>query len=103
MQGIGHDSPKYGNNDIPDYHRCTISHELLDKALRYVADKSFNRVSIDGDTSVCDQLVIMANGQGGNTPIVSEDSDYEIFVSALLEFRKVSQKCSPGTEKAPQS
>ena len=64
---------------------AAISHELLDKALRYVADKSFNRVSIDGDTSVCDQLVIMANGQGGNTPIVSEDSDYEIFVSALLE------------------
>jgi glutamate N-acetyltransferase/amino-acid N-acetyltransferase len=58
---------------------------MLDKALRYVAEKSFNRVSVDGDTSVCDQLVIMANGLAGNTPIISEDSNYDTFVSALLE------------------
>ena len=64
---------------------AAISGEMLDKALRYVADKSFNRISIDGDTSVCDQLVIMANGQGENTLISSENSDYEAFVSALLE------------------
>jgi len=62
-----------------------ISREMLDKALRHVAEKSFNRVSVDGDTSVCDQLVIMANGLGGNTPITSEDSNYDTFVSALLE------------------
>jgi len=62
-----------------------ISREMLDKALRYVADKSFNRISVDGDTSVCDQLVIMANGLGGNTPITSENSNYDTFVSALLE------------------
>jgi len=62
-----------------------ISREMLDKALRYVAEKSFNRVSVDGDTSVCDQLVIMANGLAGNTPIISEDSNYDTFVSALLE------------------
>ena len=42
---------------------AAISQEMLDKALRSVAEKSFNRVSVDGDTSVCDQLVIMGNGQ----------------------------------------
>lgn len=64
---------------------AAISQEMLEKALKAAADKSFNRISVDGDTSVCDQLVIIANGQGGNTPINSEDSDYEIFLSALLE------------------
>jgi len=62
-----------------------ISPELLDKALKAVANKSFNRISVDGDTSVCDQLVIMANGQAGNATINSEGSDYKTFVSALLE------------------
>jgi glutamate N-acetyltransferase/amino-acid N-acetyltransferase len=69
-----------------------ISHEMLDKALRYVSDKSFNRVSVDGDTSVCDQLVILANGQGGNKPITSEDSHYEAFISALLEVAESLSK-----------
>ncbi|NLE25969.1 MAG: bifunctional glutamate N-acetyltransferase/amino-acid acetyltransferase ArgJ [Clostridiaceae bacterium] len=64
---------------------AAISGEMLDKALRSVADKSFNRVSVDGDTSVCDQFVIMANGQAGNTLISSDNADYEVFVSALLD------------------
>ncbi|MGI6084831.1 MAG: bifunctional glutamate N-acetyltransferase/amino-acid acetyltransferase ArgJ [Acetivibrionales bacterium] len=64
---------------------ANISREMLDKALRDAADKSFNRISVDGDTSVCDQLVIMANGQAGNTPIDSESPYYELFASALLE------------------
>ncbi len=64
---------------------ASVSREMLDKALRYVADKSFNRISVDGDTSVCDQLVIMANGKGENTPIISEGPDFEAFVSALSE------------------
>lgn len=64
---------------------AAISGEMLDKALRSVADKSFNRISVDGDTSVCDQLVIMANGQAENALISLENSDYEAFVSALLE------------------
>ncbi len=64
---------------------ASISIEMLDKALRHVADKSFNRISVDGDTSVCDQLVIMANGQGGNAPIILEGSAFEALVSALLE------------------
>lgn len=62
-----------------------ISADLLDKALKTVADKSFNRISVDGDTSVCDQVVIMANGLAKNEPIASEDVSYDNFVSALLE------------------
>lgn len=62
-----------------------ISRDLLKKALKTVADCSFNRISVDGDTSVCDQVVIMANGMAENTLIESENSDYNAFLSALLD------------------
>lgn len=64
---------------------AAISESLLDKALRSVADVSFNRISVDGDTSVCDQVIIMANGLAQNNPITEEGSDFQAFVSALSE------------------
>lgn len=62
-----------------------ITAELLEKALKTVADSSFNRISVDGDTSVCDQVVILANGMAGNDLIDKEGPDYDIFLSALLD------------------
>jgi glutamate N-acetyltransferase/amino-acid N-acetyltransferase len=64
---------------------AAISQELLDKALRTVADASYNRVSVDGDTSVCDKVLILANGMAGNTPITEEGPAYDAFVSALMK------------------
>jgi glutamate N-acetyltransferase/amino-acid N-acetyltransferase len=60
-----------------------ISQEFLNKALKSVADRSFNRVSVDGDTSVCDKVLILANGFAGNTRIASEGPAYDAFVNAL--------------------
>ena len=60
-----------------------ISKELLDKALKDVINHSFNRVSVDGDTSVCDMVVILANGKANNEGIVKEDIEYSTFKSAL--------------------
>jgi len=62
-----------------------ITPEMLDKALRYVADRTFNSVTVDGDTSTNDTAVILANGLAGNKKIESEDENYLIFRSALLE------------------
>lgn len=63
---------------------CNIDNVLLQKALSSVTNKTFNRVSVDGDTSVCDMVVILANGQAENEIILSEESDeYKIFVEAL--------------------
>jgi glutamate N-acetyltransferase/amino-acid N-acetyltransferase len=62
---------------------ANISKKLLDKALRDVCQKTFNRVCVDGDTSVCDMTVIFANGLADNPGIVSEDSDYKQFCDAL--------------------
>ncbi|GAE88599.1 bifunctional glutamate N-acetyltransferase/amino-acid acetyltransferase ArgJ [Acetivibrio straminisolvens] len=60
-----------------------ISKKLLDKALKDVINHSFNRVSVDGDTSVCDMVVILANGKANNEGIVKEDIEYSTFKSAL--------------------
>ncbi|MHB1483038.1 MAG: bifunctional glutamate N-acetyltransferase/amino-acid acetyltransferase ArgJ [Saccharofermentanales bacterium] len=63
---------------------CAISRDMLQKALSSVTDKSYNRVSVDGDTSVCDMVIILANGLAGNKTIISENSDdYKIFAEAL--------------------
>ena len=60
-----------------------ISRGLLNKALSEVVDHTFNRVSVDGDTSVCDMVIIMANGMADNPPIINEDGDYKRFKDAL--------------------
>ena len=60
-----------------------ISKKHLDKALRKVTEKTFNRVSVDGDTSVCDMCLVLANGNAGNAVIEHSWEDYEIFVEGL--------------------
>ncbi len=58
--------------------------ELLYKALKNACDRSFNRITVDGDTSVCDMVVILAGGKSG-AAIHEEGSDYNSF-SAALEY-----------------
>jgi glutamate N-acetyltransferase/amino-acid N-acetyltransferase len=60
-----------------------ISRKLLDKALKEVVTHTFNRVSVDGDTSVCDMVIVLANGLADNSGIVNEDDDYNTFKEAL--------------------
>lgn len=62
---------------------ANISRKLLDKALKEAVKKTFNRVTVDGDTSVCDMVVIMANGMADNAGIINENEDYEQFRDAL--------------------
>jgi len=62
---------------------ANISKSLLDKALKEVVKHTFNRVSVDGDTSVCDMVILMANGMADNPAIISEDKDYVKFKNAL--------------------
>ncbi|MDR2135901.1 MAG: bifunctional glutamate N-acetyltransferase/amino-acid acetyltransferase ArgJ [Treponema sp.] len=62
---------------------AAISRELLDRALRRAVRRSFNRVTVDGDTSTNDTVIIMANGEAGNPPIEAEGPDYGLFAEAL--------------------
>ncbi len=60
-----------------------ISKRHLDKALKKVTEKTFNRVSVDGDTSVCDMCLVLANGAAENELIEHSWEDYRIFVEGL--------------------
>jgi glutamate N-acetyltransferase/amino-acid N-acetyltransferase len=61
-----------------------ISHELLNSALQATNRQSFNRITVDGDMSTNDMVLLLANGTAGNAPIVDGDSaDYGLFVAAL--------------------
>lgn len=60
-----------------------ISRGLLDKALKEVVKKTFNRVSVDGETSVCDMVLMLANGMADNSGLVKEDFEYAKFIEAL--------------------
>jgi len=62
---------------------CAITHEMLEDALREVVAKTFNRVTVDGDTSTNDTCLILANGMAGNQLIEWKDEDYETFKNAL--------------------
>ena len=54
--------------------------------MKRAVDRSFNRVSVDGDTSTNDMLAVLANGAAGNEPIMKpEGADFELFAGALTE------------------
>lgn len=69
-----------------------ISQHLLQKALRATIDDTFNMVSVDGDTSTNDTVLIMANGLAGNAAINEENEDYNTFVNVLYEVNKYLAK-----------
>ena len=62
---------------------CAITHEMLEDALREIVVKTFNRVTVDGDTSTNDTCVVLANGMAENELIEWKDENYEIFKEAL--------------------
>ena len=62
---------------------AAISPDILHKALYADAQKSFNMISIDGDTSTNDMVAVMANGMAENTEITTEGEDFDTFCSAL--------------------
>ena len=60
-----------------------ISPEMLQKALSGDIQNTFNMISIDGDTSTNDMVVILSNGKAGNPEITRDDEDFAVFMKAL--------------------
>ncbi len=60
-----------------------ISAEMLQKALSSDIKKTFNMISIDGDTSTNDMVTVLANGMAGNPEITEEGADFDTFMKAL--------------------
>ena len=61
-----------------------IDKKLMQEALREVVKDTFNMITVDGDTSTNDTLLIMANGLAGNEKIVDKDENYDKFKEALF-------------------
>ena len=65
---------------------CAIGQALLQKAVSAVVADTFNMISVDGDTSTNDTLLVLANGLAGNAPITEENESYALFCEALFSI-----------------
>jgi glutamate N-acetyltransferase/amino-acid N-acetyltransferase len=65
---------------------CAISQEMLQEALEEVVRTTFNRISVDGDTSTNDTCCLLANGLAGNKEITEKNDHYVDFVMKLHEI-----------------
>ena len=62
---------------------AAISKKMLQQALSQDVKDTYNMVSVDGDTSTNDTVILMANGMAGNPEITEENEDYQAFKEAL--------------------
>ena len=65
---------------------CAITREMLAEALHEVVPRTFNRVTVDGDTSTNDMCAVLANGMAGNPLIEWKDDGYTVFLKALRQL-----------------
>jgi glutamate N-acetyltransferase/amino-acid N-acetyltransferase len=65
-----------------------VSQRALDKSLNYAVENSFNKITIDGDMSTNDTVLVMANGLLGNPQITGKSESYHVFKNALCEVTR---------------
>ena len=75
---------------------AAISKSALQKALSADVEDTYNMISVDGDTSTNDTVLVLANGMAGNTEIEEETKAYEIFAKALREVNEYLAKQMAG-------
>lgn len=82
---------------------ASISKEILQKALRDSVEDSFNMISVDGDTSTNDMVIILANGAADNSTISANGENYLVFKKALdivsVELAKMIAQDGEGATK----
>jgi len=69
-----------------------ISKNMLDKALKDSMEDTYNMISVDGDTSTNDMVIVLANGMAQNSQIIEENENYFKFKSALDYVNKYLAK-----------
>lgn len=67
---------------------ANIQQPLLQQCLALAVEQSFNRITVDGDTSTNDACVIMASGQSAAPEITANSEDYAVFADALMSVCK---------------
>lgn len=75
---------------------AAISKKMLQKALSSAIDDTFNMISVDGDTSTNDTVLVLANGMAENPEITEENEDYQIFADALYYVNRELAKMIAG-------
>ncbi|MBA2374717.1 MAG: bifunctional glutamate N-acetyltransferase/amino-acid acetyltransferase ArgJ [Actinomycetota bacterium] len=65
-----------------------VEKECLQKTLASATERTFNRVTVDGDTSPSDMAVFMANGVAGNKEITMDHAEFPIFAEAVEEVAR---------------
>ena len=75
---------------------AVISKELLTKAVKADVADTFNMISVDGDTSTNDTLLVLANGMAENPEIRENSPEYEAFCEALHEINETLAKKMAG-------
>ncbi len=75
---------------------AAISKELLQEALKEDIKNTYNMISVDGDTSTNDTVLLLANGMAGNEEIQTKNEDYEAFCKALNFINEVLAKKMAG-------
>ena len=83
---------------------AAISQSLLQEMARYAADHSFNRITVDGDTSTNDAFMLMATGRAGNTEIANKESAVfiqlqEAVTTVATELAKMIVRDGEGATK----
>lgn len=71
---------------------AAISKEMLQEALSEDVKDTYNMVSVDGDTSTNDTVLLLANGMAGNPEITEKNQDYEAFKEALHQVNETLAK-----------
>lgn len=78
-----------------------IEDGLLKKALKETVNDTFNMISVDGDTSTNDSVLLLANGMSGNAKITKENDNYLKFKEALMYVnRELAKKIAGDGEGA---
>ena len=62
---------------------AAVEPRCLQETLNRATDRSFNRVTVDGDTSPSDMALLLANGAAGNEPLTTESADFPAFSEAV--------------------
>ena len=71
---------------------AVITKEALQKALRDDVKETYNMVSVDGDTSTNDTVLLLANGMAENEEITIDSENYQLFAAALHEVNEYLAK-----------
>ncbi len=71
---------------------AAVEKQCLQETLGRVTDRTFNRVTVDGDTSPSDMALLMANGAAGNEPLTLDSPEYPVFAKAVEDVARTLAK-----------